>query len=242
MPLGALIFDVDGTLADTEELHRQAFNAAFAQHDLPWHWAPSVYAGLLQITGGKERLAHFIQLTTWATAAHLADLIPVIHATKTKIYTEMVASGRAPLREAVEDLIKEARSAGIRLAIASTTTPGNIRALIAGTLGTTALDWFDLIAAGDDVAHKKPAPEIYLFALERLRLPAASCLAFEDSANGLAAAKGAGLCTVATPTYWTANDDFGAADLLLEGLGEAGGLGGLRSFHSNWLLRTVVAA
>jgi HAD superfamily hydrolase (TIGR01509 family) len=242
--LRALIFDVDGTLADTEELHRQAFNAAFERHDLPWHWGRRTYGELLRVTGGKERIAHFVALSecTGDEKERIAGLIPDIHATKTRVYAELVAKGRAGLRAGIAELIHEARSAGLRLAIASTTTPENITALIASSLGNEAEAWFDVIAAGDQVFHKKPAPDIYHVALGRLHLPANECLAFEDSANGLAAAKAAGLCTVVAPTRWTADEDLSAADLLLAEFTDARGLGELQAFHSRWCAQTAVAA
>ena len=131
----------------------------------------------------------------------------------------MVTNGEAPLRDGVERLLDEARAAGIRLAIATTTTFDNIRALLETNLGAGALERFEVIGAGDQVARKKPSPDIYRLVLQRLELPAANCVAIEDSANGLAAAKGAGLFTIVTPSYWTQAEDFTAADLLLPTLG-----------------------
>jgi HAD superfamily hydrolase (TIGR01509 family) len=242
MALRALIFDVDGTMADTEELHRRAFNAAFAQLGLRWHWGRRTYAGLLRIAGGKERLAHFVERTEDADKTRLIALIPALHTAKTEIYATMFARGGVPLRTGIASLIAEARQAGLRLAIASTTSPANIHALVGATLGRPAVDWFEVIAAGDAVPRKKPAADIYRHALDRLGLTAADCLAFEDSANGVNAAKGAALCVVAAPTHWTKRDDLRRADLVVGEFDEAGALASLRVFHSQWRTQNATVA
>jgi HAD superfamily hydrolase (TIGR01509 family) len=218
----ALIFDVDGTLADTEEAHRQAFNDAFCAHGLQFCWSPELYRELLQVTGGKERLAAFFDGIRLADSERrrLHGLIPRLHATKTSFYRERIDSGRVPLRPGVRRLMTEAQAAGVRLAIASTTSPDNVSALLEGALGYDALNGFSVIATGDAVPHKKPAPDIYLLALRELGVTARRAVAFEDSAIGVAAAKAAGLLTVATPSDWTRGQDFAAADLLLPSLAD----------------------
>lgn len=220
--LQALVFDVDGTLADTEEAHRQAFNAAFRTHALSWDWTPPLYAELLGVTGGKERINRYIDRlrVPHAEGERLKTLVPLIHRTKTRLFAELVEMGNAPLRPGVARLIAEARAAGIPVAIASTTTPKNVEALIVANLGVAALSWFNVIAAGDVVLQKKPAPDIYELALASLRVSPADCVAIEDSGLGVRAAKAAGLFTVATPTLWTATQDFRAADLVLDSLGD----------------------
>jgi HAD superfamily hydrolase (TIGR01509 family) len=222
MSIKALIFDVDGTIADTEETHRQSFNAAFLEHGLPWDWSRREYAELLRTSGGKERLAVYIDRleAPRREQARLKRMVQLIHATKTRIYAELIADGRAPLRPGVARLIGEARSSGVRLGIASTTTSANISALIGAQLGAEAWDWFEALACGDVVAHKKPAPDIYVRALGMLRLPAEACVAFEDSVNGLRSAKAAGLYTLVTPTAWGEGQDFSGADLSLRSLGD----------------------
>jgi HAD superfamily hydrolase (TIGR01509 family) len=223
MSIKALIFDVDGTIADTEETHRQAFNLAFLEHELRWDWSRSEYAELLCTSGGKERLAVYIDSldATPQEQARLKGMVQFIHATKTRIYGELIADGRAPLRPGVARLIGEARAAGLRLGIASTTSSGNVSALIGAQFGAEAWNWFEALACGDVVSHKKPAPDIYIRALGMLRLPARDCVAFEDSVNGLKSAKSAGLYTVVTPTQWSAGHDFSGVDLLLPALGDA---------------------
>jgi beta-phosphoglucomutase-like phosphatase (HAD superfamily) len=218
----ALVFDVDGTMADTEEMHRVAFNEAFSRAGVRWSWSREQYRELLAVSGGKERIARHIGEVTAAGAKRDALLaqVPALHAEKTRIFAALVGGGAVPLREGVARLVAEARSARCRLAIATTTTAENVDALLNATLGPGARTWFDVIACGDEVAAKKPAPDIYRLALARLGVAPESAVAFEDSPNGLRAAVAAGLWTVVTPTYWTEGGDFAAAGLLLPRLGE----------------------
>ncbi len=224
MRLKALIFDVDGTLADTEEAHRGAFNQAFRQHGLDWNWSKPKYAHLLRVAGGKERLKAHIDSLALTAGEHreLTGRIAAIHGTKTEIYASMVQAGQVPLRDGVERLIDEAAAANVQLAIASTTTLANIETLLRAALGRYSLQRFAVVGAGDQVRHKKPAPGIYRFVLRELARPAEDCVAIEDSRNGLTAAKTAGLYTVVTPSYWTLAEDFSAADLVLPSLGKLG--------------------
>jgi HAD superfamily hydrolase (TIGR01509 family) len=219
--IAALIFDVDGTLADTEEAHRVAFNLAFERYRLGWVWQPAQYRELLRVTGGKERLSYYIKSLALpeTQCRRLLKMMPDIHVEKTRFYSSVVADGALPLRPGVERLLDEAREAGCALAIASTTTARNIDALLTSTLGARALERFGVIACGDQVRTKKPAPDIYRLALRGLNLRPEQAVAFEDSPNGLRAATAAGLWTVVTPSFWTAEGDFSAAALLLPHLG-----------------------
>lgn len=243
MTLRALIFDLDGTLVDTEEAHRQAFNAAFIELELWWDWSPERYAQLLKVSGGKERIAHYVRTIEARPQerARVLSSIEMIHATKTRIYKELLESFRLPLRPGVGKLIDDARSAGIRLAIATTTTSANLEVLVNAALGRGAMGWFATIAAGDSVANKKPAPDIYRRALEGLRLPVEACMAFEDSANGLRAARAAGLFTVVTPTRWNIDQEFGTAQRLLNTLAETD-LATLQNEHAEWTGRSLASA
>ena len=219
----ALIFDVDGTLADTErDLHRVAFNRAFRDAGLDWCWDVSTYGLLLKVAGGKERIRHYIDTIHPEHEARggVDRLTRELHARKTDIYLRLLREGEICLRPGVERLLREVRRRGFRLAIATTTTPENVTSLLASTLGGDAEGWFDVIGAGDVVAAKKPSPDIYRYVLDRLDLPAASCFAFEDSANGLRAAVGAGLRTIVTPTAYTRHEDFTGAFSLVSDLGE----------------------
>ena len=222
MSLEALIFDVDGTLADTEETHRQAFNYAFLRFELKWEWTKLMYRELLKTSGGKERIGRYIDtLPVPATEkSRLRRLVPAIHRTKTELYTELIGDGRCPLRPGIVRMFAEAQEAVVRLAIASTTTAANVNALLTRHLGSSRLRQIHTIACGDLVPQKKPAPDIYQLALSTLGVPADQCVAFEDSLNGLHAAKAAGLFTVVTASQWTAGEDFAGADLELSYLGD----------------------
>ncbi len=220
--LNALIFDVDGTLADTETVHREAFNAAFAQAGLDWHWSEALYTQLLQVAGGKERIAHYWQQVdpNRASESIASRTIDRIHAIKTREYEQRVAGGQLALRPGMLRLIREAHAAGMPLAIATTTTPANVAALLSTPLGAGWRDYFVAVCDAGTPGRKKPAPDIYLSALAALHMPAAECLAFEDSENGLRAATAAGIPTLITPTAYTAMHDFDGALLVLPHLGD----------------------
>lgn len=215
----ALIFDVDGTLAETEELHRQAFNHAFARHGLDWQWDRAVYKDLLRVTGGKERMRAYHARLPIAPPLPDAD-IAALHRIKTAHYAELIETCCCPLRPGVIELLAAAKSRGQRLAIATTTSHGNIDALLSRALGTNWAAEFEVIVAGDDVRHKKPAPDVYLETLARLKLDASSCVAIEDSANGLIAASRANIPVIITLSMFFSDDDFAAAQCVLDDLSE----------------------
>lgn len=222
MAIKALIFDVDGTMADTEEAHRVAFNLAFERLRVGWTWERSEYREMLKVHGGKERMASYIEALSIddVERKRVLDMVPRIHAEKTRFYGSVVGEGAVPLRQGVARLLDEALAAGCRLAIASTTTAVNVDALLQSTLGPRGLDMFSVIGCGDQVRAKKPAPDIYQLVLERLGLTPDQAIAFEDSDHGLGAAQAAGLWTVVTPSFWTAGSNFDTADLLLPSLGD----------------------
>ena len=216
----AIIFDVDGTLAETEEVHRKAFNAAFESANLTWHWDQDLYRELLAVTGGKERIRHYIEVYDAASvpAGDLDIFIRTLHAQKTAAYTTIVGDGKFELRPGVSELINLAKQKGYRLAIATTTTPANVDALLGATLGDQWHALFDAVCAGDMVASKKPAPDVYLQILRDLELPAESCVAIEDSRNGLLAAIAAGINTIVTPSIYTQHEEFGEAAQVVSSL------------------------
>ncbi|MGL6137768.1 MAG: HAD family hydrolase [Planktothrix sp.] len=219
--LKALIFDVDGTLADTErDGHRIAFNQAFSQVGLSWNWSIDLYGKLLAIGGGKERIYYYIEQyePDFLLTENLDDLIRDLHQLKNEYYRKLLDQGLIPLRPGVQRLIQEAKEARIRLAIATTSALPNVLALLENT--AIHPNWFEIIAAGDIVPAKKPAPDIYFYVLEKLGLNPADCLVFEDSYHGFSASKQAGLKTIITVNDYTKNQDFTDALLVVNHLGE----------------------
>ena len=210
----AWIFDVDGTLADTErEGHLPAFNDAFKLAGLDWHWTPELYGSLLNVTGGKERIRFYANEhdPEFLKRDDADAIIRKIHEEKTRLYVQRVSSGAIPLRPGVLDMLSVGHQAGIRLAIATTTTAENVDALLKAVMPTGADQWFEVIGAGDVVPKKKPAPDIYLWVLDRLGLEPESCLAIEDSENGLQASLAAGLPTLVTVNDYTRGQNFKGA-------------------------------
>ncbi len=215
MTLEALIFDVDGTLAETEEAHRHAFNDTFAEAGMDWHWSVEDYTWLLRTTGGKERMR--------AYRDHVGqgpddDTIAALHQRKTARYAQIIASGALDLRPGVASLIDRARARGLRLAVATTTNRPNVDALCRACFCAPMKDVFEIIAAGDEVARKKPAPDVFALAVSRLGIAPDAAMAFEDSRNGVLSAKGAGLPVIVTPSAYTAQDDFAGAEWIVPDL------------------------
>jgi HAD superfamily hydrolase (TIGR01509 family) len=221
MTLSAVLFDVDGTLADTErDGHRTAFNQAFKEFQLDWDWDIELYGDLLKITGGKERIRYYLEHFSPELLGrnNLDKWIASIHKVKTKYFLALLEKGKIPLRPGVERLIQQLRSKNIRIAIATTTTHENVTTLLQCSLGKEAPNWFDVIGAGDIVPRKKPSPDIYHWVLDQLGLPAQACIAIEDSGNGLQSAMAAGLKTVITYSEYTRLHDFNGAVMTLPNL------------------------
>lgn len=221
MTLQALIFDVDGTLANTErDGHLVAFNMAFKTLELDWHWSNELYYQLLDVTGGQLRIKHYLK-THKPNFKYDADkLAKKIHHLKTQIYVHLVQTGAISLRTGVARLLSEAHKAGLRLAIATTTTPANVEALISSTLGSKALEWFEVIGAANVVQNLKPAGDIYHWVLEKMNLDAKDCIVFEDSHNGIVSATNANLKTLITVNEYTNSHNFDNAMVVLNNLGQ----------------------
>jgi len=202
-----------------------AFNAAFAEAGLDWDWSEELYGKLLTVTGGKERIRYYLDHynTAFQPPDDLHGFVAALHRSKTDHYTRMLAEGAIPLRSGVRRLLSEARAAGLRLAIATTTTPANVSALLRHSLATDGDAWFEVIAAGDVVPAKKPAPDIYVWAMERMGLKPTECMAFEDSENGVLSARDAGIRSIIVTTNgYTQDHDFPGATLVLDQFGEPG--------------------
>lgn len=219
--MNAIIFDVDGTLSETEETHRKAFNQAFKDRGLTWHWDPELYRKLLRVTGGKERIRHYIDnfAVDGFEAVASDEQIRTIHLQKTAIYTRMVSACEAVLRPGIRQAISNAQKNGYRLAISTTTSLANIDALMQSAYGSDGSGMFDVICGGDMVSNKKPAPDIYLLTLELLGLPAEDCVAIEDTRNGLLSAHHAGIATVITPSFYSEDQCFDEAFLITDDIG-----------------------
>jgi len=226
--LRALLFDLDGTLADTERLgHRPAYNRAFKKLGLPFRWGPKLYRKLLKHTGGQERLLHYLRRYRPELGEHAAAATTdakawasAVHELKSRYFRRMVRRGQIPLRPGVARLMHEAREGGVRIAIVTSASRATLRPFLRYVLGPERVREIELMICGEDVAHKKPAPDLYLLALRRLDLAAGDCIAIEDSASGLEAANAAGIPTVITTNDNTAHEEFDGALLVTDTLGE----------------------
>lgn len=221
----ALLFDVDGTMAETEEFHRRAFNESFAYFELPWVWDIGLYGRLLRVAGGRERIRYFLS-SFCDDPGLLSDReVDELHRFKTECYTDFVKTGACKLRPGVTDAIRQASNRGQQLAIVTTTSRDNIDALLRVNLGRSWEKDFAVVISGDDVPSKKPAPDAYLKALDLLGLAPHACLAIEDSRNGLLAAAHAGVPVLITKSLYFRDDDFSEAHQVVNDLTEFADLG-----------------
>ena len=210
----AIIFDVDGTLIDNEELHREAFNRAFREFGLDWVWGKDIYRDLLLIGGGKERIQHFQQRKEKSSFELSKSQVFKLHAVKKNFYENSLESNTITLRNGVQQLISQARIRGVNLAIATASSLSSVERLCSLIWGLPVEKIFDQVTSGDGLINNKPAPEVYLATLEKLGLGASECVAIEDSRTGMLAARGAGLTTIVTPSSYTSNDDFSEANFI----------------------------
>lgn len=234
MKLEALIFDVDGTLADTELAHLAAFNQAFAQEGIGWQWDVPLYTQLLEVSGGKERMLHYwgqVRPDVTDLGNGVQATVARLHELKTAAYEQAVRDGAVQLRPGVLKLIEAAHAEGLRLAIATTTSAVNIVALLRRAIGPDWQRFFTVVEDASTAPRKKPDPMVYQQTLARLAVPAAACLAFEDSANGLMAARTAKLATIVTPNDFTAHHDFTGALRVLPDLAGVS-VAQLREWHA----------
>ena len=216
----ALIFDCDGVLVDTErDGHRVAFNRAFAAAGIDADWSVEQYGELLKIAGGKERMTHYFNQHGWPSGETAQTLIPELHKRKTAIFTDLIAKGSLPLRPGVRRIVDEAHAAGVRLGVCTTSDPKAIDGVL-DLFGVERKKWFEVVLAGDIVKKKKPDPEIYNLAKQRLELEGRDCVVVEDSRNGLLASLGAGMPTLITTSTYTKDEDFARAAKVVPELGD----------------------
>jgi HAD superfamily hydrolase (TIGR01509 family) len=222
--LKAIIFDVDGTLANTEETHRQSFNSAFAEFGLEYAWSIQEYTDLLAISGGRERITAYLKARDFTVKGDmdLRDFALRLHQRKSEIYREKLVAGHIGLRIGVLRLITEARQQGIKLGIATATCYANVKTLLQTNLDADGMSWFDVIVTSDMIKDKKPSPVVYQFALAELGLTPDTCIAIEDTTNGNRAARAAGLKSLITTHEFTIDNDFNGASLVIDQLGEPG--------------------
>jgi HAD superfamily hydrolase (TIGR01509 family) len=222
MKLGALTFDVDGTLVDTEELHRQAYNQTFLDFGFGWEWDADSYAQLLTVSGGQARMARYVDLLDLPPAEklRLRRVIPAIHQQKTRLYGELIASNNVRPRPGIARLIDDARRADLLVGLVASSASANVDTLVTSALGPELRKAVTAIAGAEMVTRKKPAPDIYELLLSMLHVSASAVVAFEDSTNGLLAAKSVGLYTVFTPSRWTTAHASHGADVVLPSLGD----------------------
>ena len=246
--LKAIIFDMDGTLADTEELHRRAFNLAFREHACPLNWSRLEYKQLLSISGGRERIGHCLQQAGMA-GTELQQAVDAVHRIKSALYRRILVSDAIKLRPGIRRLVQECRAAGLKPAIATSSSTDNVNTLLSRTFGSAGNDFFPVVVTCDVVAEKKPSPAVYIRALSELGLKAEQCIAIEDTSNGNLAALAAGIHTVITTHPLTVDNDFSGASLVLNHLGEpdkpfkvAAGAAYGRHFVDLDLLRTLHGA
>lgn len=205
--LKALVFDFDGLILDTEGPIYSSWLEVYEAHGVPLPFELWV-----QTVGSSNQAFH--------PQHHLEErlghpLAPEVVDRRVERRVELVLA--QPLLPGVEPLVSQARSAGMKVGVASSSS----RDWVTGHLERLRLlDRFDCVRCRDDVEHVKPEPDLYLSVLGCLGVQAGEAVAIEDSPNGIAAAKGAGLLCVAIPNPITAGLDLGAADLRLGSLAE----------------------
>ncbi len=224
MTLKAIVFDVDGTLGETEPVHREAFNLAFRAEGLDWHWDPELYREIVRRPGGRERLRYYVETHQ---PDHLErferdDMFTRIHRRKTRAFGRLLEDSGTSLRTGVGRLITDARSCGVQLGVCTTSQLETFEILVINALGFEAISWFRAVVSGKDVTRRKPDPEGYVKVLQRLRLQPEEAVVIEDSPAGLEAARAAGIRVIAVPSESTRNGDFAGAEIVLSDLGEPG--------------------
>lgn len=222
MQLSAVFFDVDGTIAETEDMHRKSFNESFKEFNLDWFWDKAIYKELINVGDGSERIKHYIK-RAWPEMMEYKNLtkyINSIHKVKSEIFEDHISESDIKIRPGVLRLIKELKTKGKRIVIVSSSSEKSLLKLFKQGLDIDPKLYFDLIAHGGCTKNKRPSPEIYEWSLEKLRLPSQACVAIEDSLRGVMSAKNANLNVLVTPSIFTQDEDFSLADVVVSDLGE----------------------
>jgi HAD superfamily hydrolase (TIGR01509 family) len=227
----ALLFDCDGTLAETEQFgHLEAFNRMWREFGVPWRWSVEEYGRKLNISGGRDRMLSLYDDPAFRAVfepphdeAAWQEMVLVWHKRKSALYQEMIRSGQIPPRAGIRRLVREAAGAGWKIGVCSGSAPDSVQTVLKYVLGPETAAQFSLVLCGDMVARKKPDPEIYTVAAQRLGVPIERCLVIEDSRIGLMAAKAAGARCLVTVSSFTEHEDFAEADLVVSCLGDPGG-------------------
>ena len=223
--LKALIFDADGTIADTESLHLAAFNISFDKAGLGFNWSAEEYLNLLQICGGKERVYNYLlQYNNTLTNDEARELAQYIHNIKGEVYADLAKNTPIKWRAGIKQTMIDALEKGIEIAIATTTQPQNLDVLMIPVFGNCWRKYFAAIGDGKNITRKKPDSAVYSYVLDTMRISPHEAIAFEDSQNGLAAAIGANIRTIITKNFFTQNHDFTGAFLVADDLPHAGRL------------------
>jgi len=222
MRLNAVLFDVDGTIAESEELHRISFNESFKEYGLAWYWDEEIYKELTLIGGGKERIKYYIERACPEMLSHknLTDYIKALHKVKSQIYKDNLEEKGATLRPGIQRLLDELKVNKIRTALVSSTTEENLNNLFKIGLKITPENFFEVVGHGECTPNKKPSPEIYFWVLEKMKLPPEACVAIEDAPRGVDSALDAGLKVIVTPSQYTTSEDFRKGNLIISNLGE----------------------
>ena len=222
MLLSAVLFDVDGTISETEDFHRKSFNEAFKEFNLDWFWDEAIYKELINIGDGKERIEYYIK-RAWPEMLEYKNLtkyINSIHKVKNEIFKDFIMDSEITFRPGVLRLINELKENDVRIAIVSSTTQEDLLTLFKNGLNMNPNSTFDLIAHGECTKKKRPSPEIYEWILEKLRIAPQSCVAIEDSLRGLKSAVNANINVLVTPSVYTKNENFEEANVVVSSLGE----------------------
>ena len=212
----ALLFGSIGVVVDSSALQLDAYNRAFEELDLDWHWDEATYRAMLGKAGGRARMRRHAEER--GGEAPSDDLIARVHARKTELFDEALANGEGRSRPGVARLMDAAHERGVKLGFVTSTERANVEAT-AKAAGLEISD-FDIVTHRGNVDAAKPDPAPYRKALESLGVAAEEAVAIEDTEVCLGSALDAGLVVVATPNAFGAEQDFSRASAVVDHLGD----------------------